>query len=138
MVAQVVRHAAAGAHHVVDADAEPGVEPVEPAPPQRVDERHRVGQVRADPVEGQRALLERLEDQREVELLQVAQPAVEQLRGAAGGAGGEVAGLDQAHPQAAGDGVERGARAGDAGPDDQHVELLGGQPLAGPRRGWRG
>ena len=47
----------------------------------------------------------------EVEHLQVAQAAVDQLAGPAGRAAGEVARLDQADGQAAGDGVERACPA---------------------------
>ena len=50
---------------------------------------------------------------------------------AAAGAGGEVALLDQAGRQAAGDRVERGAGADDAAADDEHVELVA---LEGPHR----
>ena len=105
----MVRHATAGTHHVVDADAEAGVAAVDHRLAQRVEERDRLGQMRAELVERQRALLESLEDQGEVELLEIAQAAVEQLAGPAGGAGREVTGLDQPDPQAAGDRVERAA-----------------------------
>ena len=89
-----MRNAAAGAHDVVDADAEAGVSTVDPPALQRVDELNGLGQVRAERLQGEPAFLEGFEDQTEVELLEVAQTAVEQLGRTAGGAGGEVAGFD--------------------------------------------
>ncbi len=62
-VPQMMRYATAGAHHVVDADAEPGVAAVDHLLPQRIDELHRLGQVRCQPVQRQRPLLEGLEHQ---------------------------------------------------------------------------
>ena len=53
---------------------------------------------------------------------------MEELAGPAGGPGGQVPGLDQADAQAAGDGVQGRAAAGHSAADDQHVELLRGQP----------
>ena len=81
----------------------------------------------------QAALEQRLADQPEVEVLQVAQAAVDELARAAGGAGGEVVALQQGHAVAAAGRVECDARAGDPAPDDGDVELLlreGGQGLA--------
>ena len=96
---------------------------------QRVEERHRPGEVRGEAVEDERALAQRLPDEAEVQLLEVPQPSVDQLAGAARGARGVVARLDEADPQAAGDGVEGGAGTDDAAADDQDVELLGGHVL---------
>ena len=96
---------------------------------QRVEERHRLGQVRADLGEHQLAFPQRLADQPELEHLQVAQAAVEQLGRPGRGAGGQVSRLDQGHGQPAGDRVERGAGADDAAADDHHVERLPAQPL---------
>ena len=67
--------------------------------------------------------MQRLGDQAEVELLEVAQPAVEHLGAAGGGARREVAGLDEAGTQAARDGVQRDARARDTTADDEDVEF---------------
>ena len=47
-----------------------------------------------------RPLGQPLEHEREVSILEVADPAVNQLRGAAGGLAGEVAGLDERDVQA--------------------------------------
>ena len=78
---------------------------------QRHQDRHRPDQVRREPGgEQARAPCSASCDQAELELLQVAQAAVDQLAGPAGGAGGEVAGLDQGHRQAPGGGVERRRR----------------------------
>jgi hypothetical protein len=55
-------------------------------------------------------------------VLQVAQPAVHQLRALRRGARRQIVALDQRRAQAAGGGVECGAGAGDATTDDEHVE----------------
>jgi hypothetical protein len=114
------------AEGVVERDARPGVEPLPAAVLQRVDERDRLDQVRGELLDEQPAFLQRLGDQPEVEHLQVAQAAVDELARAARRAGGEVAGLDQSDAQAAGRGVESGARAHDTAADDQDVQLAAG------------
>ena len=90
---------------------------------------------RAHEVRGERgvdlALEQRLADEAEVEVLQVAQAAVDELARARRGAGGVVGLLDQRDRVAARGGVERDAGAGDAAADDEHVELLGGQGVDG-------
>jgi hypothetical protein len=75
-----------------------------------------------DPGEHQLALLERLGDEPDVELLQVAQSAVEELARTAGRAAGEVASLDKRGVEPAGHRVEGGAGAGHAATDDEDVE----------------
>ena len=110
-----------GRHHVVhvQADPDPAVPPLRAQ--RRDQERGRVDQVRRE-LDQQLALEQRLADQAEVEVLQVAQAAVDHLRGAAGGALAEVASLDQRHRVAARGGIERDAGAGDAAADHDHVE----------------
>ena len=107
-------------------EQQPGADvgPLPAAVGQRVEERHRPHQVRRQPVEQQPALLERLADQAEVEHLEVAQPAVDQLAAAAAGAAGQVALLQQAGAEPAGHRVERDARADDTAADDEDVELV--------------
>ena len=61
----------------------------------RHQERRRVDEVRREP-DQQLALEQRLADQAEVEVLQVAEAAVDHLRGAARGAPREVVALDSA------------------------------------------
>jgi hypothetical protein len=51
---------------------------------------------------------------------------VEQLAGSARGAGREVAGVDQSHPQAPGHGIERTAAASDARTYDEDVKIISG------------
>ena len=96
------------------------------------DHRQRPHQVR-----GERgvdlALEQRLADEPEVEVLQVAQTAVDELARARGGAGRVVGLLDQRHRVAARGGVERHARARDAAADHEHVERLGGEGGDGVR-----
>jgi hypothetical protein len=60
--------------------------------------------------------------QLEFKLLEVAQAAVHQLGGTAGGAGGEILHFHQPHVQAPGPGVEGNARAGNAAADHEQVE----------------
>ena len=73
---------------------------------------------------------ERLAHQAEVEHLEVAQPAVDQLAAAAAGADGQVALLEQPGGEPAGHGVEGRAGADDPAADDEDVEL----PVGGRRR----
>ena len=87
--------------------------------------RTRCGAIRLD---SRPALGQRLVHQVQLELLQVAQAAVDQLAGPAGRAGGQVAGLDQGHLEPAGRGVQGRAGAGHPAADDQDVELLVAQP----------
>ena len=79
------------------------------------------------------ALEQRLAHEPEVEVLQVAQAAVDELARARRGAGGVVGLLDQRDRVAARGGVERDAGAGDAAADHQHVERLGGEGGDGVR-----
>ena len=72
-------------HRVVQREPGADVGPL-PGLVQRVEERHRPDQVRREPGQQQAALLQRLADQPEVEHLEVAQPAVDQLAAAAAGA----------------------------------------------------
>ena len=85
---------------------------------------HEVGGVVAQPL----ALGERLVDEADVALLEVAQPAVDELRGLRRRARGEVVALDERGAQPAGRGVEGDPRAGDAAADDEHVEVLVAEP----------
>ena len=73
------------------------------------------------------ALGQRLVDEGDLALLEVAQTTVDQLRALRRGARGEVVALHQRRAQAPAGGVEGHARTGDPAPDDQHVERLVGQ-----------
>ncbi|MFT3854926.1 MAG: heterodisulfide reductase-related iron-sulfur binding cluster [Ilumatobacteraceae bacterium] len=77
-----------------------------------------VGGVAAQPV----TLVQRLVDEADLTLLEVAQPAVDELGALRRGARGEVVALDEGDAQATGDGIERHAGAGDAAADHEHVE----------------
>jgi hypothetical protein len=107
-VVQVEPHA----HHAV------GTGPVEGGHYQR----QRAHEVRGK-CHQQLALQQRLAHEPEVEVLQVAQPPVHQLAGAAGGARGVVGALHQRHGVAARGGVEGNPHAGDPATDHDHVEL---------------
>ena len=100
----------------------------------RVDGQHHpapLGQVRREP-EDHLALERALAHQPHVAQRQVAQAAVDQLGGAARGAGREVLGLEQDDRQPAQRRLAREPRAGDPAADDREVEALGLE-----RRRWR-
>ena len=78
------------------------------------------------------AFVERLVDQPELALLQVAEAAVHQLRALGAGAGREVVALDQRGAQTPAGGVERDPGAGDASTDDQDVEAFLTESLQRP------
>ena len=116
-------------HDVVEVEAHAGqavgTRPVEGGH----DEGQRGDQVRREG-DHELALQQRLADQPQVEVLQVAQAAVNQLGGAAGGARGEVGTLGQRHAVAAAGGVEGHAGPRDPTADHHDVERLavhGGQ-----------
>lgn len=77
-----------------------------------------------EPVEQERPFPQGFAHQREVELFEVAQAAVDELAGPAGRAGGVVARFDQGYAQPAGGGVERHAATGDPTSDDEDIEVL--------------
>ena len=81
------------------------------------------------------ALAQRLVDEADVAVLQVAQAAVHELGRLRRRAAGEVVALDQRGAQPAAGGVEGDAGAGDAAADDQHVERL--RQRCSARRGRR-
>ena len=90
------------------------------------EERERADQMRRV-VEQALALGQVLVHQAELTLLQVADAAVDHLRGLRGRAGGKVVLLDQGGLQATAGGIEGHPGAGDTAADDQHVELLVGE-----------
>ena len=110
-------------HRVVERQPGADVRPLPDAVGQRVEEGHRPDQVRRQPGEQQSALLQGLADQAEVEHLEVAQAAVDQLAAAAAGAAGEVALFEQTGVEPAGHGIESRARTNDPAADHEHVEL---------------
>src|SRR5687767_6102352 len=89
-------------------------------------------------------LAARLEDEVQVTVFEVPDPAVYQSRRTARRAAGEVARFEQRDAQAAQRRVTRDARAGDAATNNRHIERLEAQAPAHvfpPRRaishGWR-
>jgi hypothetical protein len=94
------------------------------------EERSRVNEMRGQ-LDHQLALQQRLADQAEVKILQIAEAAVDHLRGAAGGADRIVAALQQRHRVATRGGVEGNAGAGDTAADHQHLKALAGDLLDG-------
>ena len=101
-------------------------EPQQPARPQSFDigqdKAQRLDDVRRDPPQ-RLALGQRFADQRELVMLKVAQPAVDQLGRGGTGALGQIARLEQQHPRPAPGGI-----AGDSGsvdPAADHRQVIG-------------
>ncbi len=67
------------------------------------------------------ALAQGVENQRQVHLLEIANPAMHELGAAAGGFLGEIGALDQQRTVAAGSGFHRGAQAGSSASNHQHI-----------------
>src|SRR5438094_1194893 len=93
------------------------------SPEQRDEERQHADQV-GSVLEQALALGEVLVDERELPLLEVAQPSVDQLGGLRRRAGREIAALDQRGTQTARGGVEGHPGPGDAASDHEEVEVL--------------
>jgi hypothetical protein len=94
------------------------------------DQRQRLHEVRRER-DHDLTLEQRLADEAEVEVLQVAQAAVDELARAARGAGGEVVALDERDAVPARGRVERDAGAGDPAADHDDVEAVGRQGAQG-------
>src|SRR3979490_2498616 len=86
----------------------------------RHDEARWPGQVPGD-ARRNLALGERLGDQAELELLEIAQPAMDQLRGRRRGRRRQIASLDQQHREPPAGSVARDAGTIDAAANDQQV-----------------
>jgi hypothetical protein len=128
--------AAGGVVHPQGGADSPGVGPgpgptCRPASEYRDEEGEGLDQVGGE-AEQSLSLGQRLVDQPELLLLEVPQPAVDQLRGSGRRAGGEVAPLDEGRPQAPAGGVEGDTGTGDPAADHEHVEGLRGQSLEVP------
>ncbi|MNQ44563.1 hypothetical protein D3C85_583240 [compost metagenome] len=125
------------AEEVVEQHAGRDIGPLPPGAGERIEKRLRAGNVRAQDLDHQVALFDRMRHQLEVELLEVAQAAVKGLARTRRSAGGDVTRLDQHHRESARDGIERGARAGHARADHQHVghAARGFGQVAPPLRG---
>ena len=122
-------HRPRAAHRVVQHETRCDVRTLDRRRRQRVEERHRLGQVRTELGEHQLALAQRLADQPELEHLEVAQTAVEELRGPRRRARGDVSGLDERDRQPPGHGIERGAGTDHAAADHHHVEGVPAEPV---------
>src|SRR5438270_4289885 len=116
---------------VVEEDAGSDVRPLPPPMSQREQKRQWFDQMRRQRLERQLSLIERFAHQPELQLFEIAQPAVEHLRTATRGAGSEVASLDERHLQPACRRVQRGTGADDPAADDNDVELLAAEPRPG-------
>ena len=118
---------------VVEEQAGPDVRAL-PAPvlqgEEELDRPHEVGR---EPGQEQAPLAQGLADEPELEHLEVAQPAVDQLARAARRAHGQVPRLDQPDAEAPRRRVERAADAGDPAADDEDVDSLSRQAGDGLR-----
>src|SRR5690606_17497515 len=83
----------------------------------------RLDQVWGDPGEHQLSFPQRLADQTEIELFQVPQPAVEQLRRPRRGPRREITRLYQRHPQSTSRRVERRTGTGHPAADHQNIKI---------------
>ncbi len=141
------RDALGAAHHVVEHESRGHIGAFPEPTGEREEELQRRDQVRGQARHAEFALVEGFGHQAEIELLEVAQPAVEHLRTAGGRAGGEVAGLDERHVQPPGGRVERAAGAHHTAAHDHDVEgvlrqsapglgaAVGAEDGSGPGRG---
>jgi hypothetical protein len=129
MVGEAACPAPEEAQGVVEGDPRTRVEPFPPVVLQRVEERHGSDEMWGEGLDQQGALPQRLADQPEVQHLQVAQAAVDELAGPAGRAGGEVPSLYHAHSQTPGGGVQGTTVADDPATHDEDVQHLGRHPV---------
>src|SRR6476660_5432450 len=116
---------------VVEEDTRGHIRPLPPPVRQREKKRQRLDQMRCQRGQRQLPFVQRLADQPELQLFEVAKPAVEHLRATARRAGSEVTGLDERDLQPAGRRVKGGARADHATADHDDVELLVAETLPG-------
>src|SRR5262249_5580818 len=75
------------------------------------------------------ALNQRLADQTELVIFEIAQPAVDQLRAGRGGGAGEIVLLDQQDAEPAPRGVARNTSTVDAAADDQEIDGPGSRSV---------
>ena len=128
--------AASGVVHPQGGADAPGVGPGpglagHPGGEHRDQEGERLDQVGGE-AEEPLPLGQRLVDEAELLLLEVAQPAVDELGGARRRPGGEVAPFDEGRPQPPAGGGEGDPGAGDAAADDEQVEGFRGEALEVP------
>ena len=125
-------------HRVVEGQAGADVRALPATMGERVEERHRTHEVRRQPGEQQPSLRQRLAHQTEVQHLQVAQAAMDELAAAAAGAAGQVALLQETGVEPTGDRVERGAGTDHTPADHEDIKLRGVLACRGHRGGHRG
>ena len=110
-------------HRVVEAEPSLDIGSFDDRLGQRVEEGHGSHEVGGKTSEEQPPFLEGFGDELEVEHLQVAQPPVDELAAATGGARGEVALFDESGGEASGHRVEGAASPRHAPADDEDVEF---------------
>ena len=123
----VARQRASAAQGVVHRHAGSDIRPLPGPMRQRIEERHRVDQMRSQPSEHQLTLTQSFADQGEVELLQITQPAMDELARPGRRSARDVARFHQGGGQPSARGVECNAGTGDPAPHDQDVEPVPSQ-----------
>ena len=121
-----------GAHRVVEQESGADVGTLPRATRKKQQEGERADEMRREAIEHAGPFVQGLADEAELEMFQVAQPAVDQFARAARCPGGEIARLDESDPQPAGRGVQSNAAADHAAPDDRDVEHLVRHPRQRP------
>ncbi len=121
MTRNAATSAGGDAEWVVEQEPGPNLRTLPEAVPQRVENRDWLYEVRSQPANEQRPLAQSLANQPDVEHLEVAKAAVDQLARPARGAGRPVAHLEQRDIQSARHGVERKAGPHDPATDDDDV-----------------
>src|SRR5262245_13760877 len=114
--------------HVVQEEAGAGVRTLPPPVPEWKHELHRPHEMGSKPREQKSSLAQGFVDELELQQLEVAKPAVDQLARPARRSSGQVALLDEPDRQSARGRIERGADTGDPAPDDEDVQSLPLQP----------
>ena len=121
------RNGLRAAHSVVQQEPGRHVRALPPAMGQREEELERFDEMRRERRHRQLPFVQRLRDEPELELFQVAQTPVEHLRRTRRRARREIPRLDERDLQSAGRGVEGRAHTDHPATDHHHVELLGSQ-----------
>lgn len=128
VLAAVLGAGAHSRHDVVGVESEPDPAAALLLAERRHQERGRIDEVRGE-FDHELALEQGFPDQADVEVLEVAQPAVDHLRRTRGGADRKVTAFEQRHRISPRGGIERDSGTGDATTDDDHLEFLAGDGL---------
>jgi hypothetical protein len=115
------------AEMVVEQDARTDIEPLPTPVGEREEKRNGPHEVRTQVREQQRLFATRLANQAEVELLEIAEPPVDQLARPTRSTRSEIALLDECNGEPPRCGIESCAATGDTAADDRDIERFVGQ-----------